>query len=157
MCKQYPHKSLCRTPECDHAVGQKHRNVYCRQARQGRRLGKCSLGVEIQDPITKKTIVKCSSCKQALSKTSIGTWEKTDGSISSFNSSSSTKRSNKRKSDEKDGGSGKKRVKIELPVDEVKEANEEYLEVKSPVDKTREVFNVQDAAEEQNSSEEKNL
>ncbi|KAI0118504.1 hypothetical protein F4776DRAFT_256713 [Hypoxylon sp. NC0597] len=65
MCIQYPHHSLCQNPHCETIIGRRHRNRYCNEARQARRLGHCRDGLRIEEPIrSREQTVRCARCKR---------------------------------------------------------------------------------------------
>ncbi|OTA67706.1 hypothetical protein K449DRAFT_461692 [Hypoxylon sp. EC38] len=65
MCIQYLYYSLCQNPSCEIIIGRRHRNNWCGEARRARRLGYCTLGLQITDPIcTHEQTVRCAKCKR---------------------------------------------------------------------------------------------
>ncbi|KAI0834152.1 hypothetical protein F5Y06DRAFT_300862 [Hypoxylon sp. FL0890] len=67
MCQQYTYISLCRSPGCQTVFGSKKRNRYCPEALRARRLGHCSTGIQVADPIgVRERIIRCDPCKQQI-------------------------------------------------------------------------------------------
>ncbi|OTA94368.1 hypothetical protein M434DRAFT_10760 [Hypoxylon sp. CO27-5] len=65
MCIQYLYHSLCQNPSCEIIIGRRHRNNWCGEARRARRLGHCTPGLQITDPIcTHEQTVRCAKCKR---------------------------------------------------------------------------------------------
>ncbi|CAJ2508117.1 Uu.00g093030.m01.CDS01 [Anthostomella pinea] len=65
MCIIYPHLSIYGQPHCETVLGQKHRNRYCREALDARRLGHCSTGVQVAEEIRNRETAKCAECKSS--------------------------------------------------------------------------------------------
>ncbi|KAI1133838.1 hypothetical protein F5Y05DRAFT_423536 [Hypoxylon sp. FL0543] len=63
MCIEYPHQTICHTPHCQTVLAVKKRNKYCPEALRNRRLGHCSTGVQVANPIDSKArSTRCANC-----------------------------------------------------------------------------------------------
>ena len=85
MCKRYVYSELCGDPSCDVVASRKHRNVYCREGLDARRLGRCSAGittVALRLP-RRRSPARCSVCKAPSRSRS----RETSGSVSAWSAS----------------------------------------------------------------------
>ena len=98
MCKQYVYYELCGSPLCSTAISRKHRNVYCREALDARRLGRCSEGVVTitQRLPGRQSLARCTACKTPLPTQSHSTTESTSVESASMGAEATKLRNRKK-------------------------------------------------------------